>query len=383
MPPRGRAGVFRATRSDPASRLRVLIALVAGVCGTLSVTHAASFDDLAAQAAAARDANNIPQALELYRQAVEQRPAWLDGWWFLGLLAYDSGQFGDGQRAFTEFTRLEAKSAMAWAFLGLCEYETGEYDDALSHIERALGLGTGLHPDLDPVVRFHRALLLTRAGFFDRARPLFQPFVRRGIPAPALIAGLGLNALKRPLVPKEVPDADRDLVNAAGRTLYSWLAGDRDKTEAGLHALVGAYPAAPGVHYLYATYLLAERPDDVKPELERELAVNPRNADACALLSLLLVQAGDIAGALPLAKRAAEDGPSSAAAQYAYGVALKLSGDVSQAIPRLEAAEKMDPSKAEYHMTLAGAYSKAGRYQDALRERATSIKMARDASGPG
>ena len=359
---------------------RVLTGLVVCAC---TVVVAAPSDDLATQAAAARDANNIPRALQLYRQGVEQQPAWLDGWWFLGLLSYETAEFGEGRRAFTEFTRLQPKSPMAWAFLGLCEYEIGEYTSALEHLERSLGPGGGLHPDLEPVARFHHALLLTRAGSFDRARLMFQPFVRRAIQDPVLIAGLGLNALRRPLTPKEVPAAEEKLILAAGDALYAWLAGDMSKAETSFRSLLETYSGVPGVHYLYATYLLVTRPDDVKAELGREFTVSPRSADARALLALLLVQEGDTSSALPVAKAAAEDAPTSATAQYAYGVALKLAGEVSLAIPRLEAALRIDPAKAEYHMTLAGAYSKAGRYEDALRERRTSIELAREASGPG
>lgn len=359
---------------------RILTGLLVCAC-TYGV--AAPADDLATQAAAARDANNIPLALQLYREGVEQQPAWLDGWWFLGLLSYETAQFGEGRRAFTEFTRLQPKSPMAWAFLGLCEYETGEYAAALEHLDQSFSTGGGLHPDLEPVAHFHHALLLTRAGSFDRARPMFQSFVRRGILDPILMLGLGLNALRRPLTPKEVPAPDREMILAAGSTLYTWLAGDIGKAEVSLRSLVETYPAVPGVHFLYATFLLVTRPDDVKGELVRELGVNPRSAEARALLALLLVQEGDTSGALPVAKQAAEDGPASATAQYAYGVALKLAGDVGLAIPRLEAALRMDPVKAEYHMTLAGAYSKAGRYEDAVRERRVSIDLAREAGGHG
>jgi Flp pilus assembly protein TadD len=71
-------------------------------------------------------------------------------------------------------------------------------------------------------------------------------------------------------------------------------------------------------------------------------------------------------------------------AQYAYGLILAGSGNLPEAIVRLEAAERLDPANIEYHMGLAGAYSNAGRNEDARRERRTSIALAResDSSGP-
>lgn len=45
--------------------------------------QAPSFQDLAARAAAARDQQNLPAAVQLYAQAVQARPDWQEGWWYL------------------------------------------------------------------------------------------------------------------------------------------------------------------------------------------------------------------------------------------------------------------------------------------------------------
>jgi Flp pilus assembly protein TadD len=65
-------------------------------------------------------------------------------------------------------------------------------------------------------------------------------------------------------------------------------------------------------------------------------------------------------------------------AQYTYGLILAGNGDFEQAIRCLETAERLDPASIEYHMGLAGAYSKAGRHEEARRERRTSIALARE-----
>src|SRR5580658_1636188 len=144
------------------------LAAIIGVLIALSGARAATFEDLAAQASAARDANDVPKAMELYRQALELKPAWAEGWWFLGTLAYDSDQYQTGARAFGQFVKLEDKAAAGWAFLGLCEFETGEYEHALQHSRRGLEIGTGLESGVEQVLRFHEALLLTRLGLFDQ-----------------------------------------------------------------------------------------------------------------------------------------------------------------------------------------------------------------------
>jgi tetratricopeptide (TPR) repeat protein len=362
---------------------RVFVSSIALI--TASGAMADTFEELAAQATAAREANNVSKAIELYQQALQLKPAWAEGWWFLGTLFYDGDQYKSGRHAFAEFVKLEGKAAPGWSFLGLCEFETGEHEHALEHIRRGLEIGSGLEPTIEQVLRFHEALLLTRLGLFDQALPRFMPFVRRGVRDPALIAGVGLTALREPLLPKEVPPGRQALIAAAGQTAYLWMAGDTGKTGPAFQALVANYPTAPGVHYLYATYLLSFRPaEEAVEELKRELEVNPRSADARAMIALLMVRAGAQSAALPYARQAAQDGPTSPMAQYTYGLILAGTGDLRQAIERLETAERLDPASVEYHMGLAGAYSKAGRHDDARRERRTSIALAResDSSGP-
>jgi tetratricopeptide (TPR) repeat protein len=345
---------------------------------------ATSFEELSAQAAAAREANQTSKAIELYQQALRIKPAWKEGWWYLGTLSYDSDQYKTGAQAFGEFVKLEDKAAPGWAFLALCEFETGAYEHALEHSRRSLEIGTGLEPPVEQVLRFHEALLLTRLGLFDQATPKFMMFVRRGIQDPALVSGVGLTALRRALLPKEIPIEQQGLITAAGQAAGFWMTGDSSKTTPAFQALIKAYPTEPGVHALYASYLLSSRPaEEAVVELRRELEVNPHNGDARAMIALLIVRTGASATALPYARQAAEDGPMSPMAQYTYGLILASSGDLKQAIEHLETAERLDPANIEYHMGLAGVYSRAGRHEDAMRERRTSIAMARENDSSG
>jgi tetratricopeptide (TPR) repeat protein len=347
-------------------------------CVTLvTASRAATFDELARQAAAARDADHVPQAIDLYQQALQLKPEWSEGWFYLGTLYYDSDRYANAQPAFAQFVKLADKPA-GWAFLGLCEFETGDYTLAREHMQQALD--GGLAPEIEQVVRFHQALLLTRLGLFEQALHWYKSLVRRGIHDPTLVAGLGLNSLDKPMLPKETPPAQREFIAAVGRTAYAWMSGDNAKTEAAFHGLLEAYPAAPGVHNLYATYLLSSHPDAALPELRRELEVNPQCVEARALLALLLLQAGQLSDASSYAKKAAEDQPSSPLAQYAYGLTL---ADPHEAAAHLEIAERLDPSNFEYHVALAHAYSRSGRNDDARRERKISIQLARESDPRG
>src|SRR5690349_4942978 len=56
---------------------------------------AATFEELAAKAAAARDANQPNEAIQFYRQALHLNPRWPEGWWFLGAFLYEKDQYDD------------------------------------------------------------------------------------------------------------------------------------------------------------------------------------------------------------------------------------------------------------------------------------------------
>ncbi|MGO4884901.1 MAG: tetratricopeptide repeat protein [Bryobacteraceae bacterium] len=342
----------------------------------LTMGRAATFEDLARLAAAARDADRVPEAIDLYRQALRLKPEWPEGWFYLGTLYYDSDRYAEAQPAFAQFVKLADKAA-GWAFLGLCEFETGAYAQAREHLEKALR--GGVAPEIETVVRFHQALLLTRLGFFDRAMRAYEILVRRGIHDPALMAGLGLNSLAQAMLPREIPPEQRAVVAAAGQTAYAWLSKDTAGAETAFHALLAAYPATPGVHYFYATYLLNSKADAAEQELRRELEIDPHGVEARALLALLLTQAGQAAEAASNARKAADDGPTSAMAQYVCGLTL---ADPREAATHLEIASGIDPDNVEYHMALAHVYARVGRNEDARRERKMAIELARE-NGPG
>jgi tetratricopeptide (TPR) repeat protein len=343
--------------------------------GLSLLARAATFDELAAQAAQARRGNQIPEAIELYRQAVQLRATWIEGWWFLGTLSYATYKYGDCESAFDQFVKLDGKRALAWSLLGLCEFETGKYDPALDHLRTGLA-GKDLAPEVEAGVRFHYGLLLTRAGLFDQGNRELNRYAQGGAHEPMLIAGLGLSALRQPLLPKDVPAERMDAVMKAGAAERSLVLGEIETAATGFQELVKEYPAMAGVHYLYGTYLSYTRPEEAIPEFRRELELNPDNAEADAMLALLLLRVKDPAGALAYAKKAAEAKAADALAEYAYGEVLLGTGELRPAIARLEAAARLDPAALQYHTALATAYSRAGRHEDALRERRAAMELA-------
>ena len=336
-----------------------------------------SFDELAAQASAARRAQDSGRARKLFKQALEKNSSWAEGWRQLGMLAYEAKQFAAAKEAFGHVTELAGEAASGWAYLGLCEFNTRDYGRALEHIQRALALDDGLPRETEERIHLIGVMLLTRQGLFDQALPRYTALLSHHVADPDFVAALGLNSLRRAMLPKEVPPAQQELVTLAGKTAAFWIAGDTRNMEAGFQALLASFSKEPGVHYFHGSCLLGTRPNDAREEFQRELAVNPNSPDANAMIALVMIGTGSEATALPYAKRAATTGPAVAVAQYVYGLLLAHAGE-SGGIPYLETAEKLDPMNMEYHIALAGAYSRFGRYRDAIRERRSSITLAKE-----
>ena len=179
--------------------------------------QADSFDDLAAKAAAARDAEQISQAVELYHQALQLKPSWAEGWWFLGTLLYDSDQYAGGRDAFANFVKLQDNAPPGFALLGLCEFQLAHYPEALGDLKKALSSGSGLEPQVEQVVRFHEAITLTRQGLFDQAIHDYLWFPAHSIKEKNVLLGLGLASLRIALFPKDVSSDQAPLVATAAR----------------------------------------------------------------------------------------------------------------------------------------------------------------------
>src|SRR2546425_636708 len=119
---------------------RVVVFFVLAVAG-LPVTAqdiAPSFATLAQQADVARDAHQLPKAIDLYKRAVKLKPTWEEGWWNLGSIAYDLDQFTECASAFRRLSAIKPDGAPVWTMLGLCEFNLHHYGptvEALTHVE--------------------------------------------------------------------------------------------------------------------------------------------------------------------------------------------------------------------------------------------------------
>jgi predicted Zn-dependent protease len=330
-----------------------------------------SFRDLAARAAAAREADRVEDAIGLYRRAVKVRPSWDEGWWYLGTLLYDRDRHADAAQAFEQFVLLKPDSAPGWALRGICEFQARNHDAALRYLQRAALLGLKGEDPVAQAARYHLAVLLVRQSDFELAVEPLTALARAQPESGRLVEAIGLMVLRLSYLPSEVPADKRELVQMAGAAGYAFLARQGDVAARRFEALVARYPQAPNVHYGYGVFLLSQAPDRALDEFKKELEVQPDSVYARLQIAFELLKRTDAAAARPYAEEAARLAPRLFATRYALGRALVELGEVEPGIVELETAAGLAPDSPEMHFALARAYSRAGREADAERARET------------
>ncbi len=336
------------------------------------------FADLSSQAAKAREANNIPSAIKLYKQALQLNPNWQEGWWMAGSLQYDSGQYADGVDSLRRLVNLRPRTGAAWALLGLCEYETGSYTAAFEDIERSLTIGVGNQPQMIAVLKFHQALLFTKRGEFDSALQKYTALISPTTDEQFLL-GLGLTSLRHAEVPNEISPGQKDLFAEAGRALAAFLTGNYAGAQTAYDQLLARFPNDPDVHYAYGYFALRSDPERAIEEWERALRIDPSNAGAHAMLGWTFWLRNEDEKALVQAQQAVAKDPNSTVGQIVLGRLLVQEGRVATGIEHLACALRIEPGNLEAHLALATAYSAAGRKMDSQRERQLCLRMQSEA----
>jgi len=343
----------------------------------------AQFPQVSGKAAAAREGNRIEEAIQLYRESVRLRPAWAEGWWYLGTLFYDRDDYASARDALARFVKLDPAGGPGWALLGLCEYRIKNYEDSLEHLRHALTLGLSGNPPVERVSRLHTALLLTHFGQFEAALQIFMRLAGAGSSEdPETIAAVGIAALRMPLLPPELPAAKREIVFQVGRAVFDTGARRAAEARREFDELLAKYGDAPQIHYLYGSFLLMSDSDAALRELKRELEISPRHVQARLQLAFEYLKRGEPTSALPYAREAASLEPDSFVGHNALGRVLIEAGDLERGIAELETARNLAPESPENRVALAAAYAKAGRKQEAAREREEFLRLKKQQEKP-
>jgi tetratricopeptide (TPR) repeat protein len=337
----------------------------------------AAVEKLAAEAEAAREANRPEEALALYEKAVKAQPSFVEGHWYIGTLNYELDRYAPARDAFRRVTTLAPDNGAAWTLKGLSEFQLKNYERALGDLLQGRQHGVGNNRELASVGRYHTALLLIRLEEFEQGLQILNEFAQQGNDSPSIVEAMGLAALRLPMLPSELPGARRPQVMLAGRASYFVAARLNNAAEKAFEELVNRYPDTPHVHYAYGVFLTSEKPDDALVQFQQELKVSPRHPWAKMQLAYEHIRRGDFESARPWAEQAVDEAPNVFVARRALGQVLLETGDIEGAIRELEAGVKMEPNSPAMRFSLARAYRRAGRAADAEREQMEFTRLER------
>jgi len=350
-------------------------------------TGSQNFETIAAAASAARESDKIEEAIGLYRQAVGLRPAWAEGWWFLGTLYYDRDNYAEAAKAFKQTAQIQQKVGAPWAMLGLCEFQLAQYDEARLHLDRARKLGLGDNTELTRVMRYHDGLLSILKGEFEKGQETLGSLSYEGLKTEELIISLGLAILRIGMTPKEITInyPDRALIRRAGLAAHFAAQKNISDAQREYDMVVRDYGKVANVQYAYGRFLLTNRDDEgAQAAFKRELENWPKHALARCQLASIMLRNKDIEGGLPLAEEAVKMAPRLPLGHYVFGRLLLEAGQHDRAIVELEAASQMVPTEPRIYFALARAYTKAKRKQDADKARATFTRLSQvEGAGQG
>ncbi len=334
-------------------------------------TSAPDFDTLSQRAAAALKANQVEDAIKLYRQAVTLRPQWAEGWGYLAAELYSLNRYPEARDAYRHTTILTPKNGPSWAYLGLCEYDMRDYPHAFDHLVKGEKLGLGDDRDLTANVKYHLAILWDTAGQFDRGLLEMQWFAQQNLGSQDIFEGFGLSVLRRPWFPYEIPADKLPIVVAAGEASFAESVHKPEEARKLYEALVAQYGNEPNIHYAYGKFLANLDIDAALNEYQKELKITPAHVPVRIDAAFLCLKAGKLDQGLSYAQEAAKIEPKNPVAHNLTGRILMALDRTTDAVPELALAARLVPQSASFHLDLARAYQKAGDKALAAKEMAT------------
>ena len=349
-----------------------------------NVQSPTQFQSLSRRAMEALDADRLQDAIPLFRKALALNPRWVEGWWSLGTALYDQQSYAEAELAFQHVVAMDPNHGTAHALLGLCEFELDDDRAALRDIEASKELGTDIDPQLRDVVFYHEGVLLQRAGRFIAAgKPLASLCLGSG-GSSDVVRTFGMTALR--MSDKQFPPPGSESAVVAmqvGRAACSAAQKDFDSARRQFTMVTDAYPHFPYIHYAFGRMLIEA--SDIRgavAEFKREI-----DEGHDRVLPMLQIAAAeykvDPAAGLPYAEQAVTLAPKLPFAHYLLGLLLANTGAAEKAIPELETARRAFPQDQRVYWSLATAYARVGRAQDAAKARAEVTRLSQRSAQQG
>ncbi len=158
--------------------------------------------------------------------------------------------------------------------------------------------------------------------------------------------------------------------------------GKWEEAEKDYRKILEQNPHYPGIHFRLGRLILSKpnpAPDfaeQAKKELQQELVIDPANAGAEYVLGELARQAQDLPDAVQHFSKATKLETNFADAYLGLGMSLLAEKEYANAVVPLEKAVKLQPANPAAHYSLATAYARTGRKEEAEREFALQQQAA-------
>jgi predicted Zn-dependent protease len=335
-----------------------------------------SFATLSKQAAEARDADRLEEAVSLYTKALALQPKWAEGWWSLGTLEYEQDHYAKAALGFERLIALDSANGTGHAMLGLCQFELGKDELALKNLLETERLGIVKDEQLRKVALYHLGVLQLRARKFGDARETLGQLAKDRVRTKELITALGLAVLlvKPQDAPREgTPGAT--VIERAGEAEALLQAKDFEQAKKRYAELTSEFPDYPNLHFAFGRLLLeTNETDQAVEEFQRELKRDPQNVNSMLEIASVRYQV-DSQDGLKYADEAVKLAPGIPFAHYLLGVLRLDTGNAAGAVPELEAAQKAFPKESRIYFSLGNAYARVGRRAEAAKARAEFSRL--------
>jgi tetratricopeptide (TPR) repeat protein len=335
------------------------------------------FDKLRAEATRAREGDRIEVSLQLYEKLVRLRPAWGEGWWYLGTLHFELAQFREAAAAFQKLISLEPGNGQGWGLLGLSEFQTAEFSLALEHLTKARSIGMGDNLDLARAVRLHQAVLLTRQRRFEEALAILVGFGIEHKESPPVLDAMGAAALRIADPPEALSPEKKEMVRLIGKATF--LAAERklDESFSLYEQLETRYRGQPNVAYVFglAQVVVKEDPERAMPYFKAELERDPTHVPAMMHLAFRMLETNQFEQCAVYARKLMELEPANYAGYYLMGRVHLYSKEFSQATALLEKSAELAPQLAAIQYALSQAYQRSGRQEDSVKARERFLRL--------
>lgn len=302
---------------------------------------------------------NFVQAAEKFEQAVKLAPKNTSAWNGLGWSRFNSGQQDAAEKAFKKVIALEPKHPAALNGLGQLALLRRNYKDAEKYLLKAAPQASAAWYGL--------ARLYLLEGKFNDAKKWAKKVVDSG-EANDLAKEMLEAAEEKKLTPElreqiEPPASASGEGSSASNGWPLFFQGRNAEAKEAFEKALAANPSDRSAQNGLGWCLLnSGQTSEAKPYFEKVIAADPNAAGALNGLANVLAIEGDLDGAVKIWEDLVERFPApDASAPYELADAYLEKGELAKALPLLEKPAQENPSNEQLKAKLARAREKAGK----------------------